>query len=348
MEMNERSLDFLTSFIDTATERYSKEAFTPTRLLSTKELSLDSDEALAEHELATELDLAWDRAHHIFEKGQEIHGIVAGWNRGGLLVRWDKLQGFVPTSQLRDIPLFEGDESRDEKLARWVGEELSLRVIELDRSRNRLVFSERATSWGPRDGERLLREIAPGDIRSGLVSNLCDFGAFVDLGGIDGLIHISELSWGRVIHPREMLDIGQEVRVHVISVDRDNRRIALSLKRLHANPWATVEKRFAAGQSVTATITNVVDFGAFAQIEEGLEGLIHVTELGEEQIGHPSEVVQPGEHVLVRILRIDSSNHRLALSMKEVADTVLSPEELEEQDTESASAEWEQPPTFLY
>ncbi len=348
METNERSLDFLTSFLDTAMERYLKKASTPTKPLSARDQPPDSDEALAEKELATELDLAWDRAQDIFEKGQEIQGIVAGWNRGGLLVRWDKLQGFVPTSQLRDIPLFEGEESRDEKLARWVGEELSLRVIELDRSRNRLVFSERATSWGPRDGERLLREIAPGDIRSGLVSNLCDFGAFVDLGGIDGLIHISELSWGRVIHPREMLDIGQEVRVHVISVDRDNRRIALSLKRLHANPWATVEERFVAGQSVTATITNVVDFGAFAQIEEGLEGLIHITELGEGQISHPGQVVQPGEEVLVHILRIDSANHRLALSMKEVADTAPPPEESEEQDTESTSADWEQPPTFLY
>jgi small subunit ribosomal protein S1 len=347
METNERSLDSLTSFLDTAMERYLQEAATLTNPLPTKDQPPDSGETPDENELATDLDLAWDRAHDIFEQGREIQGIVAGWNRGGLLVRWDKLQGFVPTSQLRDIPLFEGDESRDEKLARWVGEELSLRVIELDRSRNRLVFSERATSWGPRDGERLLREIAPGDIRIGLVSNLCDFGAFVDLGGIDGLIHISELSWGRVIHPREMLDIGQEVRVHVISVDRDNRRIALSLKRLHANPWATVEERFIAGQSVTATITNVVDFGAFAQIEEGLEGLIHITELGEGQIGHPSEVLQPGEEVLVRILRIDSANHRLALSMKEV-DTAPPPEESAEPDTESVSADWEQPPTFLY
>ncbi len=348
METNERSLDFLTSFIDAAKERYLQEAATPTDRLAPKDHPPDDAGMLAENALTSELDLAWDRAHDIFEQGEEIQGIVAGWNRGGLLVRWDKLQGFVPTSQLRDIPLFADDESRDDKLARWVGEELSLRVIELDRSRNRLVFSERATSWGPRDGEQLLREIAPGDVRTGLVSNLCDFGAFVDLGGIDGLIHISELSWGRVIHPREMLDIGQHVRVHVISVDRDNRRIALSLKRLHTNPWATVEERFVVDQCVSATITNVVDFGAFAQIEEGLEGLIHITELGRDDIGHPDEIVRPGEEVLVRILRIDSTNHRLALSMAEGAEAASLPEESEEQDAESASADWEHPPTFLY
>jgi small subunit ribosomal protein S1 len=347
METNERSLDFLTSFLDTAMERYLKKTSAAIEPPSTEEQPSEDADAVAENAIATELDVAWDRAHDIFEQGQEIKGIVAGWNRGGLLVRWDKLQGFVPTSQLRDIPLFENDKSRDEKLARWVGEELSLRVIELDRSRNRLVFSERATSWGPRDGERLIREIAPGDICTGVVSNLCDFGAFIDLGGIDGLIHISELSWGRVIHPREMLDIGQQVRVHVISVDRDNRRIALSLKRLHANPWATVEKRFDVGQVVSATITNVVDFGAFAQIEEGLEGLIHISELGEGQVSHPSEVVHPDDQVLVRILRIDSANHRLALSMTETS-AASPPEELEEQDAESASTDWEHPPTFLY
>ncbi|MBC7237287.1 MAG: S1 RNA-binding domain-containing protein, partial [Chloroflexi bacterium] len=320
MEADRYSLGSLSNFLDVAMSRYyghgqsaqgAQEAAGPNN-----ETPAEIDGAYA---TTSELDAAWERAKRVFQEGTQVSGIVAGWNRGGLLVRWDKLQGFVPTSQLKDIPIFTDDESRDEKLARWVGEELSLRVIELDRSRNRLVFSERATAWGPKDGERLLNEITPGETRSGFVSNLCDFGAFVDLGGVDGLIHISELSWGRVIHPREMLEIGQQVQVYVISVDRDSRRIALSLKRLRPNPWATVDQRFHVGQVTQATVTNVVDFGAFAQIEEGLEGLVHVSELSDDPISHPSEVIHVGDQVLVQILRIDSANHRLALSIKRAA-----------------------------
>ncbi len=269
-----------------------------------------------------DIDAAWQRASQIFANGQVISAIVTGWNRGGLLVRWDELQGFVPASQLKDIPIFEDDNSRDEKLARWVGEELRLKVIELDRGRNRLVFSERATIWGPKDGERVLSEVIPGEIRRGYVSNLCDFGAFVDLGGIDGLIHVSELSWGRVTHPREILAIGQEVQVYVISVDLNNRRVALSLKRLRSDPWTLVNTKYYVGQVLQATITNIVDFGAFARIEDGLEGLIHISELSEEQISHPSEVIRPGSQVEVRILRIDSVNHRLGLSIRQVTEQV--------------------------
>jgi len=244
---------------------------------------------------------------------------VTGWNRGGLLIRWHELQGFVPISQLRQVPLFPTEELRDETLARWVGEELALRVIELDRSRNRLVFSERATLWGPRDGERVLEGIEPGQVIEGSVSNLCDFGAFVDLGGIDGLVHISELSWGRVNHPRQILRIGQEIRAYVLGVDREHKRIALSLKRLKPNPWIEIENKYYVGQVTRATVTNVVDFGVFAQIDEGIEGLIHISELAEEAVPHPGDVLSVGDTVEVRILRIDSENHRLGLSMRQVA-----------------------------
>ena len=262
------------------------------------------------------VEAAWEQAQRMFGEGMVVSGIVTGWNRGGLLIRWNDLQGFVPISQLRDVPLLRDDDSRDEALARWVGEELDLRVIELDKSRNRLVFSERATIWGPRDGERVLEEIAPGQVIEGCVSNLCDFGAFVDLGGIDGLVHISELSWGRVNHPREMLRIGQKVEVYVLGVDRENKRIALSLKRLRANPWVEIAAKYHIGQVTEATITNIVDFGAFAQIEEGIEGLIHVSELCEDTVSHPNQVVSIGQRAQVRILRIDSEKHRLGLSMR--------------------------------
>ena len=259
----------------------------------------------------------WDDAHRIFTSGECIRAIVTGWNRGGLLVRWQQLQGFVPVSQLKEIPLFEDDAARDDELARWVGEELYLRVIELDPSRNRLVFSERATIWSPDQGDRLLEDIGLGQVRSGYVSNLCDFGAFVDLGGVDGLIHISELSWGRVNHPREILKLGEQVEAFVLSVDKEKRRIALSLKRLQPNPWVVVERTHYVGQVIAATITNIVEFGAFAQIDEGLEGLIHISELCEEQVHEPSEVVSVGDRVKVRILRIDSAGHRLGLSMRD-------------------------------
>jgi small subunit ribosomal protein S1 len=327
--MGEPSLETLMAFLQEARRRYAPVTTDsgPDATCRVPESMQDSGEEHAAMDLAQSpsayrqfsptIEAAWCRAAKVFYEGQIVTGIVTGWNRGGLLVRWDELQGFVPASQLRDVPLFDVDDARDETLARWVGEELVLKVIELDRSRNRLVFSERATVWGPKDGERLLSEVKPGETRRGHVSNLCDFGAFVDLGGVDGLVHVSELAWGRVTHPRELLTIGQEVEAYVISVDRENRRIALSLKRLHPDPWTIVGEKYHIGQILHATITNIVDFGAFARIEDGLEGLIHVSELTDETVAHPGEVVSVGDEVEVRILRIDSVSHRLGLSMRQ-------------------------------
>jgi len=286
------------------------------------------------------LDKAWAEAQKIFDAGEVVSATVTGWNRGGLLVRWDRLQGFVPASQLADVPIFDDDASREEKLSRWVGKQVSLKVIELDRSRNRLVFSERATRWGARDGEHVLEELSPGDVCPGVVSNICDFGAFVDLGGVDGLVHLSELSWGRVTHPREILSIGDQVQVYVMSVDRDRRRVALSLKRMQPDPWTVVEQRYKVGEELDAHITNIVGFGAFAQIEEGLEGLIHLSEISAHHLEHPSEVVSPGQIVRVRILRIDSVNHRLGLSMR------IDEEETDEISDELSSSTEEREPRW--
>lgn len=314
------NLESLSVYLEEARRRYRFNGEQPSHSGHPSSTYADLDDEQGPFKTSPEIEAAWCEATRIFREGQIVRGIVTGWNRGGLLVRWTKLQGFVPASQLKEMPVFEDDDSRDEKLARWVGEELDLKVIELDRGRNRLVFSERATIWGPKDGERVLVEIEPGQTRIGYVSNLCDFGAFVDLGGVDGLIHISEISWGRVVHPREILELGQQVRVHVLSIDRQNRRIALSLKRLQENPWAIVQQKYSVGQLIHATVTNVVDFGAFAQIEEGLEGLIHISEMTDHVVGHPSEMVRMGEEVTVRIVRIDSINHRLGLSMRDMAD----------------------------
>ncbi len=301
---------------------------------------------LADQEV--DIDPLWEELEQIHRDGSTVRCLCTGWNQGGLLVRWKELQGFVPASQLCEVPVFHGDKSRDEILARWVGEELELVIIELDSGRNRLVFSERATQWAPKEGERLLEAISPGDVCEGSVSNLCDFGAFVDLGGVDGLIHISELSWGRVSHPSDMLDIGDRVRVYVISVDPDKERIALSLKRLRENPWSSVEEYYAPGDIVEATVTNLVAFGAFAQIEEGLEGLVHISELASERVHHPSQVLSVGDKVLVRILDIDSDNHRLSLSTKQAPKKLDAGDIRERHPGDGGAQDLDANPTFLY
>jgi small subunit ribosomal protein S1 len=193
---------------------------------------------------------------------------------------------------------------------------LSLRVIELDRIQNRLILSERAAQVQPGTRASVLTHIRESDICSGQVTNLCDFGVFVDLGGLEGLIHISELSWGRVSHPRDILTRGDTIQVYVMHVDQDQGRIALSLKRLRPDPWQTVETRYQVGQIVEGVITNVVDFGAFACIEEGLEGLIHVSELAEGHFLHPRNVVREGDTVRAKILNIDGQARRLGLSLR--------------------------------
>jgi small subunit ribosomal protein S1 len=302
------SLDSLSRFLEEAERRIREPVTSPA-----PEAAVDGSMG---SQAVSAVDTAWEEARRAFEDGKVLTGVVTGWNRGGLLVRWNDLQGFVPASQLKEVPIFGQEDNREDVLARWIGEDLSLKVIELDRSRNRLVFSERATLWGPRDGDRVLDDLGPGQVCSGHVSNICDFGVFVDLGGVDGLVHLSELSWGRVSHPRDLLAIGQQVSVYVISMDKGNRRIALSLKRLKPDPWTVVESTYRPNQVLDAVITNVVAFGAFAQIEEGLEGLIHISEICDAKITHPAEMVSPGDQVRVRILRIDSAGHRLGLSMR--------------------------------
>ncbi len=244
----------------------------------------------------------------------ELH--VIGYNRGGILVEWRSLHGFVPASQLTDFPATANSTIRRNSLVELIGKTLKLRVIELNREQNRLILSERAAQV--RAGERagILQRLQPGDSVNGIITNLCDFGAFVDLGGLEGLIHISELSWGRVGHPADILQRGQNVHVHVLEIERQAGRIALSLKRLHPDPWATVSERYQIGQVVEGTVTNVVDFGAFACIEDGLEGLIHVSELAEGHFLHPRNVVSEGQKVTARVLSIDSRARRLGLSLR--------------------------------
>jgi small subunit ribosomal protein S1 len=258
----------------------------------------------------------WTEIVRIMNNDEIVELLVVGYNRGGLLVEWQSLHGFVPASQLTDFPVTANGIIRRNSLTSWVGQTLKLRVIELNPEQNRLILSERAARVEAGERADILRRLKPGDTTSGAITNLCDFGAFVDLGGLEGLIHISELSWGRVGHPADILQRGQTVSVHVLDIDREAGRIALSLKRLHPDPWETVGQRYRIGETVEGTITNVVDFGAFACIEEGLEGLIHVSELAEGHFLHPRNVVNEGQHVVARVLSIDSHARRLGLSLR--------------------------------
>lgn len=259
----------------------------------------------------------WTHAIELRDSGATVELRVTGYNRGGLLVEWNGLHGFVPASQLSDPVSFYDDEQRCAELAQRVGRRLRLKVIEVEPEEGRLILSERIAAQDAEQRARLLDEIQPGDVRRGQVTNLCPFGVFVDLGGVEGLIHISELSWGRVDHPRDVLRVGQEIDVYVLNVNPEQERIGLSFKRLLPDPWENVQERYEVGQLVKGVVTNVVNFGAFVRIEEGLEGLIHVSELAEGTFLHPRNVVQEGEQVVARVLNIDSKRRRMALSLRQ-------------------------------
>jgi small subunit ribosomal protein S1 len=259
----------------------------------------------------------WDRAMAVFKQDEIVTLTVCGFNRGGLLVEGNDLSGFVPCSHLMDLP-FQPDESRrDECLATYLGKSLRLKIIECVPEESRIVYSERAARTEAGKRPALFSAIQPGQKVSGDVTNVTDFGVFVDLGGVEGLIHISELSWGRVAHPNQICQLGQRVEVLVMEVAPERCRIALSIKRLQANPWESAQERYPVDAVVPATITALVPFGAFARIEDGLEGLIHASEIACLPNGSTSgNVLSPGQNIQVRILQVDASRQRLGLSMK--------------------------------
>jgi small subunit ribosomal protein S1 len=264
---------------------------------------------------------AWSTAQLAMEKGELFSLIISGANRGGLLVEWNGLQGFVPASHLKVILRNMDQHERASELASRVGDSLTVRLIEVDPEQKRLVFSERAAWSETQASASVLSRLCPGQVCRGVVSNVTSFGAFVDLGGVEGLIHISEISWDRVHHPGDVLVPGQKIEVYVLGVNADQERIALSLKRLRPNPWSLAGANYQVGQILEGTVTNVVSFGAFVRIEEGLEGLIHVTELAEGNFLHPRNVVREGDTVKVRVLNIDTANRRLGLSLRQAYST---------------------------
>jgi small subunit ribosomal protein S1 len=262
----------------------------------------------------------WEEVEQHLESGDVITTFVEGFNKGGLLVPVGQLRGFVPGSL---VSVFrEGDgASPEDRWAEAIGKEITLKVIEVDRSRQRLILSERDAIGETREAikDQLLDNLAVGDRVTGYVSSLADFGAFVNIQGVDGLVHLSELSWDHVDHPSDLVKVGQELEVEVISIDEEKRRIGLSMRRLLDNPWIEKAEEIKEGQLIQGTITNLTDFGAFARIENtDLEGLIHISELSMDRVGHPSEVVSVGETLTLRVISLDMERHRIGLSLEKV------------------------------
>ena len=287
-------------------------------LVLTKE---DQDGRLILSKKRARFERAWRRIEAAAESGEPVHGSVIEVVKGGLIVDLG-VRGFLPASlvDIRRVP----------NLDEYLGQTIESKVIELNRPRNNVVLSRRAVLEEERKEQRqaILERLQPGLIIEGQISNIVEFGAFVDLDGIDGLIHISELSWSHVNHPSEILNIGDTVQVKVLDIDRDRQRISLGLKQTQEDPWQRVVDTYSVGDELEGKVTKVVAFGAFVEILEGVEGLVHISELAQQHVENPREIVQPGDDVRVKILEIDSERRRLSLSIKRVEDQILPRREL--------------------
>lgn len=269
------------------------------------------------------LNQDWIEAEALLASGQIVEGEVIGYNKGGVIVPYGRIRGFVPISHLSDVTPGMGERRRQQRLARLRGETIGVKIIEVDRQRHRLVMSQREAQkeWEEKKRGELMETLQPGEIRTGRISGMREFGAFVDLGGADGLVHISELSWHRIDHPREVVKLGDEVEVYVLGVDQESGRISLSRKKLLPNPWDSVAQRYIQNQLIEGKITRILDYGAFAEIEPGVEGLLHVSQLSRNPVEDPRAVVNEGEVHLLRIVSIDQKRQRIGLSLKAVTPT---------------------------
>ncbi len=268
-------------------------------------------------------ELDWRRAEEYRESQEVYESHVAGYNKGGLIVRFGRLRGFVPQSQIgSDRRRLLDGETPEERWGKMVNETISIKVMEVDRARNRLILSERMAARESRESrkEDLIGRLQVGEVRTGRVVSLVDFGAFVDIGGAEGLVHLTELSWKHVTHPKEFLKVGQEVKAEVISIDPENKRIGLSMKRQEADPWDTVAINYQIGQLVQGVVTKMTKFGAFVRLVDvpEIEGLVHISELSDQRVAHPREVLQEGETVTLRVVKMDIEDRRLGLSLKKV------------------------------
>ncbi len=267
----------------------------------------------------------WLEAERLLKTKEIFEGVISGYNKGGLIVKLGRLRGFIPASQVSMARRWRSDgDSAEQRWGKMVGEPIVSKVIEVERRRNRLILSERAAAREARDvlKEKLIQELQPGEIRVGHVISLADFGAFVDIGGADGLVHTSEISWKRINHPREVLKVGQEIKVKVLGVDLDQKRISLSLRELEEDPWDAIAQEYKEGQLVEGTVTKLTKFGAFASLrgvdDYELEGLVHISELSDRHIVHPREVVSENETLTLRVIKVDRKRRRIGLSLKKV------------------------------
>ncbi|NOK85857.1 MAG: S1 RNA-binding domain-containing protein [Chloroflexi bacterium AL-W] len=257
----------------------------------------------------------WEQARKLLETEEVDNVRVTGNNRGGILVRWRRLEGFIPSSHLTSL---NPTSDRRDAWTDLMHQELVVKVIEVDQDRRRLIFSEREAQkeWRAQQKARLLSELKEGDRVMGTVTGLRDFGAFVNLGGADGLIHVSELAWHRVDHPRDVLRVGDEIEVYVLNLDRETNRIALSRKRLLSDPWEDAATRYHEGQLVEGTVTNVVDFGAFVALDNGLEGLLHLSEMGDGTLKEPHSYVKKGDRLSLRISHLEPEKRRVGFTQR--------------------------------
>ncbi|RLT45023.1 MAG: S1 RNA-binding domain-containing protein [Chloroflexi bacterium] len=275
----------------------------------------------------------WLIAEKMLESNEISVRTVVGHNKGGLLVEFGHLRGFIPASHIVGLPRNLSDDERIQRFDEMIGQALPVEVIEVERRRRRLVLSHRLAERRYREERKthLFEEMKVGDVVEGEVRSLRPFGAFVDIGGADGLLHVSEIGWTPVSHPKDVLQVGDIIQVEVLRLDSDRSRIALSRKKLLPNPWMSIAERYHQGDTVMVTITRVVDFGAFAQLEPGVEGLIHVSELAEIEVAEPLKSIATGDRVAAKILRVDPERQRIGLSCRQASDmtaqTLLETEE---------------------
>ena len=260
-------------------------------------------------------DPNWSEVRDLYHEDRIVDLQVTGYNRGGVLVEGEGLYGFVPYSHLIEMTANPEIQNREDELDAYIGRTLRLKVIECAPEDGRVVFSERAALAEPGRRMELFNSLEPGQRIAGTVTNITDFGVFIDLGGVEGLIHISELSWGRVVHPNQIVELGQNIEAQVIEISPERCRVALSLKRLMPNPWEKADTDFAPGQIVSAVVTSVVSYGAFARLEAGVEGLIHASEMSLADGETVNDVVTEGQEIQVRILHVDPEHQRMGLSL---------------------------------
>lgn len=258
----------------------------------------------------------WLKAEELLASKAVYEGRVSSANKGGLTVDFGRLRGFVPMSQLIGFSNIARQGERQRRLNALVGQTLMFKVIEVNRRRGRLILSQReaAREWRAARRKKLLAELQPGQVRSGRIGQITEFGLFVNLGGLDGLVHLSELSWGRIENPAEVFKVGQRIKVKVLDVDPQRQRIALSIKALKPDPWLTVEQRYQAGQLVEGKVSQMADFGVFVELEPGVEGLLHKTEISDGQLSE----LKVGDRILVKIINVDPERRRVSLSARQV------------------------------